>query len=259
MEVAMQILSGKKSFTLIELLVVIAIIAILASMLLPALKTARDQAKSIDCLGRLKQIALGSMEYVNDYNEWFPYGNVGDWQTGMNCFEAIDGYLFKTDTGTLTTDNPSEAAKKFYKCPAEYRNSSKFQMSYGFNAARDASGVGKGIWYPNSSGTFADGTDWYSRPRALKEIEDPSGTMVFTCYADNDSWGQHYNWYNCLNVNGIGDSNRSEAINFGFLHFGSTNWAFVDGHAKWMRWQDTMGANGSIAYEKGIWTYTAGD
>jgi prepilin-type N-terminal cleavage/methylation domain-containing protein len=83
---------SRHAFTLIELLVVIAIIAILAAILFPVFAQAREKARQTSCLSNEKQLGLGILMYVQDYDENFPSGRFGVIANDTNVFHWGEGW-----------------------------------------------------------------------------------------------------------------------------------------------------------------------
>ncbi len=118
-----------KAFTLIELLVVVAILSILAALLAPALKKARDQARQIGCMSNLKQIGTCLQLYANDNEGWIMIGfqMYPDW-TALPCplYGLVEHPL---DTSGAPTSQrgyvPRTPPNWIFHCPAATDESNK--------------------------------------------------------------------------------------------------------------------------------------
>jgi prepilin-type N-terminal cleavage/methylation domain-containing protein/prepilin-type processing-associated H-X9-DG protein len=106
-------------FTLIELLVVIAIIAILAAILFPVFAQAREKARAISCLSNMKQIGLGIMMYVQDYDEKYPSSQ--SWHNGVQvAWQAMIHPYIKADRTYTAADGQTQAwgDGPLFRCPS---------------------------------------------------------------------------------------------------------------------------------------------
>jgi len=186
----------RRGFTLIELLVVIAIIAILAAILFPVFARAREKARQTSCLSNLKQIALGQLMYVQDYDErthkWHGY-----WDTGQ-VPTAADPYWY-------TLLEPYLKNQQILLCPSAG------------DKALDPGGSPANTYLC----TYAVSNGWPNQ--ALAAFDTPACTVMMC-----ETQSNNYYRYRLL-------PNTDYAIDgtARTLHNEGCNFALVDGHAKW--------------------------
>jgi prepilin-type N-terminal cleavage/methylation domain-containing protein/prepilin-type processing-associated H-X9-DG protein len=224
--------NGRHGFTLIELLVVIAIIAILAAILFPVFARARENARRTSCASNLKQFALGIMQYTQDYDErTIP--------TGSNSFNSGTSHNWNLAI------QPYIKSKQILQCPS---NPASFPVGYTYSRR-----VGP------------------STGRSIAEIVSTSQTPMFVdCEGNGSSFGFDqafmfqfdgavvglYGYQNNSNteVATPGQWNVSNnGLPIGGRHLEGANYAFMDGHVKWYRYEyETRGMPSEEKYRQTV-------
>jgi prepilin-type N-terminal cleavage/methylation domain-containing protein/prepilin-type processing-associated H-X9-DG protein len=194
---------ARGAFTLIELLVVIAIIAIIAAMLLPALGSAKNAARSAQCLGQMRQIGLAVRLYADDNNDEFPRSQHSAGPHGQLTWGRAIAPQLGASTATWTN-----LSGGVYRCPADKRVT---PWSYGLNVYFELD--------PNDDDYAGQPRTW----RRLSRIPRPAGTILF---AEPLTLGDHimpHFWMSLLDAWGEVDGRR---------HRLKSNYTFVDGHGE---------------------------
>ncbi|OGV67138.1 MAG: hypothetical protein A3K19_10665 [Lentisphaerae bacterium RIFOXYB12_FULL_65_16] len=217
----------RKRFTLIELLVVIAIIAILASLLLPALQTAKAKAKQSECASREKQLALATHMYCDEYDEQYPNWNrmVGEEESNLAPAAAVWPYVQSLD---------------MFICPA----GGKLPGGTGwqnYTYIGRTSGTGHLIPGPTSKGYAWSGKlcngDISLRARKLKQVTKPSETLLMADAAHMFGGGAGaFVWSNvCCDSGVVGTLDGVEAVDAVYSrHTSGENTTMCDGSLRWI-------------------------
>jgi prepilin-type N-terminal cleavage/methylation domain-containing protein len=159
-------------FTLIELLVVIAIIAILAAILFPVFSRAREKARQASCLSNTRQLATGTLQYVQDYDETFP----------MNVYLASNAAGQPCAFTVLSAVEPYMRNRQIFQCPSEPR---ALDVHAGFQALGLPGGecnAFQAASYMANFDLFENGhlppLQWAVAPVRLSEVANPAETTM---------------------------------------------------------------------------------
>ena len=255
---------GQAGFTLIELLVVIAIIAVLASLLLPALGQARNRAHQIACLNHLKQLNLAATLYGNDNEDRLPY-NLGATEIKSMLLKGqkynwansvLNWELDADNTNVLLNTEASLGAyvgrvARVFRCPSDHAVSA-IQRAAGWSERSRSISMNAMV---GDAGAFMDGEDNRNNPdyhqfRRASEFISASETFVFI-EEHPDSINDGY----FLNRAANPEWNDLPAS----WHNGAANLAYADGHSEPHRWVNAVtrkpsrpdGANLPIALAEG--------